>query len=230
MKTILFVCTGNTCRSSMAEALLKDLLEKYGLENVRVLSAGTAAVKGDRASRASVEIMRERDLCLQEHRARPLTKALIEEADLILTMTANHKKTVLDMLPEAREKVYTLKEYVNGGEKMEDVLDAINRVYQKIEEKKQRFLMENHKKLKVLKEKREELLRELKTVEQQVIKIEGEFQETIAEEEDRLIQLKGQVPDLDIVDPFGQPMEVYRSSAQEIEEHLKKLLKKISNK
>ncbi|AOY78267.1 hypothetical protein BJL90_06490 [Clostridium formicaceticum] len=216
----------------MAEALLKELLkeEKHDLENTKILSAGIIAMKGDRASAASVEVMKEKGICLREHRAKPLTKELIKEADLILTMTTNHKKAVVEMMPEAKEKVYTLKEYVNDGESIDKVLDEIDEVYKKIEQKKQRFLQEHQKRLKELKEKHEGLLRELRIVEQQVTKIEEAFQEEISEQEDQLIRLKGKIPDLDILDPFGQPMDVYRSSAVEIEGNLKKLVKKLKNK
>ncbi|SNS64234.1 protein-tyrosine phosphatase [Anaerovirgula multivorans] len=229
MKTILFVCTGNTCRSSMAEALFKDLLEKeqHNLGDVRVISAGTSAVVGDLASCASKEIIREKGISLENHRAKPLTRELIEEADLVLTMTGNHKHHVLNLCPEAKDKVFTLKEYVNSGHKLDNVLDEINEVYKNINVKKQRFMQENQKRLKELKEKRDMLLRELKSIENEVVRIEKDFKEEIVEHEDELIRLKTKMPDLDIMDPFGQPMEAYRQSAREIEESLKKLLKKL---
>ncbi|SES82590.1 protein-tyrosine phosphatase [Natronincola peptidivorans] len=232
MKTILFVCTGNTCRSSIAEVLCKDLIEKAGedLGDIKVISAGTSAMKGDKASYASKEIIREKGLSLDDHEARALTKDLIDEADLVLTMTTNHKHAVLNMAPQAENKVYTLKEYANDGENLEDVLDEMNEVYRKISTKKQRFMLENQKKLKELKEKRDALVRELKSVEREVEKLEKDFQEEITDCEDQLIFLKTKLPEMDIVDPFGQPIDAYRRSAVEIEESLKKLLKKLLKK
>lgn len=232
MKTILFVCTGNTCRSSMAEAIFKDLLEKeqHSLGDLRVVSAGTSAMVGDLASCASKEVIREKGISLENHRAKPLTKELIEDADLVLTMTSNHKHNVLNLCPEAKDKVFTLKEYVNNGHQLDDVLEEMNNVYKNINARKQRFMQENQKRLKELKEKRDVLLRELKSIEAEVVRIEKDFREEIAEHEDQLIYLKTRIPDLDIPDPFGQPLEAYRHSAKEIEENLKKLLKKLSKK
>ncbi|WP_026477361.1 low molecular weight protein arginine phosphatase [Alkaliphilus transvaalensis] len=123
MKKILLVCTGNTCRSSMAEALLKRLLEERTdhLKDIFVSSAGTYAVEGDRASSHAIIVMEERGLSLEEHRSSPLSQDLLEEADLVLTMTIGHKRAILQVVPYMEDKVYTLKEYI--GDNSLDITD-----------------------------------------------------------------------------------------------------------
>lgn len=134
MKNILFVCTGNTCRSSMAEALFKDMLEGVGkdMEQIKVHSAGIFAVAEQGASPQAIIVMENRGIDLAEHKAKLLTKEKIEEADLILTMTRRHKNSVIDIIPEAKSKVYTLKEYISEGDK--SLLDITDPFGQPVEE------------------------------------------------------------------------------------------------
>lgn len=234
MKTILFVCTGNTCRSSMAEALLKNKIEQLrnsgtsinNWDNIKVISAGTAASPKQKASPQAIEVMSEKNISLKEHQSKQLTKGLIDEADIILTMTTNHKKVVLDMAPEVENKVYTLKEYIYTLEKTDSILDQMNDIFQKIQQKREQFIFKNQKRLDDLKKKREGLIRDLDLITWEIKKIEDDFLDEIGEEQDKLVLLKSKLPDLDIVDPFGQPINVYRNSAKEIEECLEKFVEK----
>ena len=123
-KTILFVCTGNTCRSSMAAALFKNLIEQSGDgKAIKILSAGTAAFEGQRASPNAIAVMDEKGVDLRGHRAAVLTREKIMQSDLILTMTNSHKNQVIKIAPEAAGKTYTLKEYTNISDGNTDIFD-----------------------------------------------------------------------------------------------------------
>jgi protein-tyrosine phosphatase len=91
---ILFVCTGNTCRSPMAEAAARQLVEARGWSHVQVASAGTAAAPGGGASAHAVTVAAEHDLDLSGHRARHLDRATVDWADLILAMSPTHLDAV----------------------------------------------------------------------------------------------------------------------------------------
>jgi protein-tyrosine-phosphatase len=108
---IVLVCTGNTCRSPMAESLLNEQLRlKFGNEDaVRVLSAGVAASAGSMASPQAVEVMDSRGLDLTGHSSRPLDDAVMNVADLVLTMTGGHQAAILAAWPDMHDRVHTLR-------------------------------------------------------------------------------------------------------------------------
>jgi protein-tyrosine phosphatase len=114
--TVLFVCSGNTCRSPMAEAIARGVLAKklnvpeaeLERKGINVLSAGTYAMPGSRATPQAVDALREVGVDLSRHRSRPLTVELIHQADVIYTMGFGHAQAVRSLVPAAAGKVETL--------------------------------------------------------------------------------------------------------------------------
>lgn len=108
---ILLVCSGNTCRSPMAEALMRREAEARGLREVEIASAGISVWPGSRASKNAAAVMASRGLDIDRRPSVQITSQLIAEADLVLAMTEAHAAALREELPKYAGRVHTLAGY-----------------------------------------------------------------------------------------------------------------------
>lgn len=124
MKKIMFVCTGNICRSPMCEYYFQKLVNESGLENDFLISScGTYANTGESSTINAIESMKKYGVDLNKHRAKNIDDIDIENYDLILCLTLSHKNAVLGLYPSLKGRVYTLKEYIHPNEKYKNIDD-----------------------------------------------------------------------------------------------------------
>ncbi len=149
---LVFVCTGNICRSPTAERLTRAFAEQHGLARLTATSAGTRAVVGYGMEPTAAEVLRRMGGNPKDFRARQLSPALVDDADLVLTMTTRHRDKVLTENPRALRRTFTLLEAARllaipvaaetvvhrlaqargqqmRGERLDDIADPIGREY-----------------------------------------------------------------------------------------------------
>jgi protein-tyrosine-phosphatase len=120
---ILFVCTGNTCRSPLAEAIARKIAIERGLQDVEAMSAGTSANDGSPASDGALLVGMERNMDLGQHRSQTLTRALVREADLILAMGPHHLERIEAL--GGSGKAHLLSEFASHGASSRPISDPI---------------------------------------------------------------------------------------------------------
>ena len=121
-KLILIVCTGNTCRSPIAEILLRTAIEKDALsESYQVSSAGIYASDGQTASENAQKVMQAKSCDLSNHSAQQVTQELVKNAELILTMTQSHRLQLASDYPENSSKIHLFRSFFDQGDS--DVMD-----------------------------------------------------------------------------------------------------------
>ncbi len=138
---IIFVCSGNICRSPMAEAIARDLLEQRELEAV-VISAGTLGITGRPPASLAERVLEEIDLSPPSTRSQGLSPALLKRADYVPVMEPKHARAVEQAAPEAAERLVRLWEYADPpiegiadpvGENLETFRDTRDLLYECIE-------------------------------------------------------------------------------------------------
>ena len=120
---IMFICTGNICRSAMAHRMLEKKVDQLQIKNIEVFSCGIYAQNGDVPTYEANNVMKEYDVDLSKHKATNIQNSKITDMDLILCATNSHKIAVLDIYPELKDKVFTMKEYVNYNREYHDKIN-----------------------------------------------------------------------------------------------------------
>ncbi|MBM7571274.1 low molecular weight protein arginine phosphatase [Aquibacillus albus] len=199
---VLFVCTGNTCRSPMAAALLKHI------SSAEVKSAGIYAGPGQPASQGTVDVLREQGI-LFDHASQPVTVDLLNWADLILTMTTQHKQALALQYPTITDKLFTLKEYVHQDDN--ETWEKLKKAYTELEEKRAAFIRERGKEL-------------------DPNEMDQALYDYLRKEISEIQVLEANLPNYDISDPFGGDLSVYKKTFNEMEKYIELLAKKLDNK
>ncbi|MFH1578225.1 MAG: L-threonylcarbamoyladenylate synthase [Candidatus Omnitrophota bacterium] len=124
-KNVLFICTGNSCRSVMAKAYLEKVLSQAGRRDIEVLSAGIMAASNLGVSIETRRVLEKEGIDVGNHRSRQVTSLMLKKSDVIIVMERMHEQKILELAPEAKTRLFLLKEFVNTNDNSLDIVDPI---------------------------------------------------------------------------------------------------------
>lgn len=148
MTTILFVCTGNICRSPMAAALFRQRLdEDPQRRDWEVVSAGTWASAGRPSTDHAIDEMASRGLDLRAHRSRSIDESLMKQADLVMVMTQNHAEALSVSFPDHADKVHLISEMVGETYDISDPYGGPRREYAQVAEELETLIDDGYERI-----------------------------------------------------------------------------------
>ncbi|MFA6350454.1 MAG: L-threonylcarbamoyladenylate synthase [Candidatus Omnitrophota bacterium] len=129
-KTVLFICTGNSCRSVMAQGLLQKKLQSLNRTDVEVISAGLMMLAGMGATEPTVELLKNEGIDMSTHRSHRVTIEMLRRSDIILVMEKHHEERILQMVPEVKNRLFLLKEFAKIKDNELNIDDPIGRPFE----------------------------------------------------------------------------------------------------
>lgn len=127
---ILFVCIGNICRSPFAHGLFTKLVYQSGYEGFYAESAGLLALPGNSATYLAQKVAAEYGVDLAEHKAKPISRELVDGSDLILIMEKPQKDTLIENFPEATDKTFLIRRFARFGSQSRGIADPYGLQYE----------------------------------------------------------------------------------------------------